>query len=339
VVTRWLGSGDKIVLVDTPGVLDSRESNGDTWKAMYQRDRNCDLHIKLKHLKNISAVLVLLSDFHSTRLDSSNFQLLKDLANMFESEGSTFWEHVIVGYSKMNMQTDVWKDLFPRKKIQLQTALKELQGQVEPVSVEVLPLGGVERDATMMGGELADEVNSIQKLRDMLKAMPRLSTADLQLTEGDAEKYDRQRKDYEAIMLEIEAQKGMRVAAEEKLDTAKRKLATIESVKKYEKAMHRAVWAAIVPFCLLFVVLCMFGLCYWWLILFVVIPFCLYRLGKADAGVIVQRLAETRGQALVDFAKKQGCPRVVGTLQSMLQRIRMVLVDGEAMAPEHEHAN
>lgn len=127
-VTRWLGTGERVVLVDTPGVLDSREGEANyEEKAHIQRNRNGDMHAKLKHLKKTSAVLVLHSDFHGNKLDSSNAQLLKDLAGMFESAGGAFWRCVIVGYSKMNTQAN-WRVVFDRKRGQPQTALGRLQG-------------------------------------------------------------------------------------------------------------------------------------------------------------------------------------------------------------------
>ena len=120
----------------------------------------------------------------------------------------------------------------------------------------------------------------------------------------------------------------------------------LESANEFKDAMHRAVWAAIVPFCVTFAVLCIFGLCYWWLILFVVIPFYLYRLGKADARVIAHRLAATRGRALVAnalgrFGRQMEMmrpawlllrPAIIGVLPEMF-------ADGQGMAPAHEHAD
>jgi hypothetical protein len=349
VVTRWLGKGDRVVLVDTPGVLDSREGEADDEeKARIQRHRNGDLHAKLKHLKKINAVLVLHSDFHGNKLDSSNAKLLKDLASMFESAGGAFWKHVIVGYSKMNTQAD-WSVLLDRKRKQMQSALGRLQstGGGVPVDVTVLPLGGVERDSSTIGRALADE--GIDQLWEGLHRMPPLSTTELQLAVGDAEKYASTQRAHEDNIKENQSLQARLRAAEGRA----RKL---ESDDAFKQAKNRFILSAIVPFCLIFTLLCMFGRCYWWLIALFIVPFFLCRNWK-DAQVIKRHLVSefvaTHGRALVMHAQER-----FGGQLAMVRLARLawpwlrpmiywfvpeMFPDGEGLlsglAPEHEHAD
>ena len=345
VVTRWLGKGDRVVLVDTPGVLDSREGQADyEEKARIQRHRNGDLHVKLKHLKKISAVLVLHSDFHGNKLDSSNAKLLQDLAGMFESAGGAFWKHVIVGYSKMNTQAG-WRVLLDRKSKQLQTELGRLQGTGggAPVNVTVLALGGVDPDSSTTGRALADD--GIDELWERLHGMPPLSTTELQLAVGDAERYASTQRAYEDNIKYTQS-------LEAKLRAAERRASKLESDDAFKQAKNRFILKAVVPFCLLFTLLCMFGRCYWWLIAFFIVPFFLYQNWK-DARTIKCYLVATHGRTLVVQAQDR-----FGGQLAMVRLARLawpglrpmiywfvpeIFPDGEGLlsglAPEHEHAN
>jgi hypothetical protein len=183
---NYLGdAARKFIYIDTPG-------HNDTGDDGLLAQQATDMHVKLKNMDCINAILVLVSE-PSGRFAPATQELLAKLETMFSQANRDVWRHVIIGFSRCDPADRGWRT-------DLQVKIEELQAEVRrrfpncQVNIPVIPLSGADEP----GQDISQEHN-FERLWDFLQKSPDLLTANLQEFEGLNMKLRRVVKERDAL--------------------------------------------------------------------------------------------------------------------------------------------
>lgn len=195
------------ICVDTPG-------HDDTDPGLLT-EQATDLHVKLQAMQYVNSVLVLHKDFEANRLDPATFELLRKVSTLFQKSGMNVWEHVILGYTRVDEEKRGWRSGIDQKIAAMQAALKEkTKGFDAPCTVDVpvvclscydtadddpRPVGGVPWPNEFPNGRRIAQRDGFVELWEFLQRSSKLPTEELQVYEGVEERYRRACEDRDAF--------------------------------------------------------------------------------------------------------------------------------------------
>jgi predicted GTPase len=206
---NYLGKEDRpFICVDTPGHddpggINMTDDNSEGHKA---RDtiltQAGDLYEKLKQMKHVNCILVLHNDVNSNRLNPATYEVLEKIDQMFAESDGNVWNHVIVAYSKCDAESRGWKANLDKKVKDFQSELKKKFTRCKDIDVPVITVSGVEYP------DKESDMSGFEKLWELLKTKPKLSTSNLQKFNGLSAKIEDIIRQREFFQRQAEARKN-----------------------------------------------------------------------------------------------------------------------------------